>query len=306
MKKICFIVIMILTGSTVFGQVQCGGIAAPEDWNFDDGVTWWDYQLFLDTVSHSHNIWQTGAPHKTVISGAYSSPHVIITDTINHYPPNDTSVIIFRHMDMGGYSTPHSAELAGYYNVNSDSLHDYGTIEISLNHGTSWINLITDTTYSSYYYWLTPKPTLTGNSNGWVNFWVSLSQLGSVFPVNMGDTILLKFTFISDSISDTLDGLAYDNFQFCDGVEGIDEIINNNLIDIYPNPVSELLYINRRTQPENESVQIYDFSGQLLFEDKNFRSTTIDTRKINLADGIYFLKYSDMKRFAFKKFIIQQ
>jgi hypothetical protein len=306
MRKIYLLLTLVLTATSVsFGQVTCGGIAMPEYWNFDGGQTPYDYLLKIDTISYPNNIWQIGVPQKTVINSAYSSPNVIITDKINPYPPNDTSVFIFKHIDQGGYSTPHSAELAGYYKVNTDSLNDYGTIEISLDHGTTWINLITDTAYSSYYQWFTPKPTLTGNSNGWVNFWVRLADLGIPFNVNWGDTILLKFTFISDSIADTLDGLAYDNFQFCDGAEGIEEMLNDNLIVVYPNPTTDFLYINRRTNPMTETIQIFSYTGQLLFEDNNFISKTIDIKKLNLTDGLYFLKYSDTKNYAMKKIIVQ-
>lgn len=305
MKKLLLNIWLMLISAASLGQAWCGGIAMPQDWNFDGGLTPWDYVLEIDTTSNPNNIWQIGAPQKTIINAAYSSPNVIITDTLIHYPPNDTSVFIFKHIDQGGYSAPHSAELAGYYNVNSDSLNDYGTIEISLDQGTTWVNLITDTTYSSYYYWMTPKPTLTGNSNGWQNFWVSLAPLGQVFNVNWGDTILLKFTFISDSISDSLDGLAYDSFQFCDGIEGIEEILNNNLIVIYPNPTSDFLFINRRTQSRKESIKIFDYTGQLLIEDENFKNKTIDTKQLNLVDGFYFLRYSDSGNYAMKKFIVQ-
>jgi hypothetical protein len=304
MKKLLLSISLTLIAMISFGQVTCGFIAMPEDWNFDGANTPFDYLLQIDTISNPNNIWQIGVPQKSIINSAYSSPNVIITETINHYPPNDTSVFIFKHIDQGGYSNHHSAELAGYYKVNSDSLNDYGTIEISLDKGTTWINLITDTTYSNYYYWQTEKPTLTGNSNGWQNFWVSLAELGNAFNVTFNDTILIKFTFISDSIADNLDGLAYDNFQFCDGWEGIEEIKDNNLITVYPNPTNNLLYVIRKKQPKNESVQIFTYAGQLLFEDGNFKSSFIDIKKINLPDGLYFFKYSDTRIIAIKSFIV--
>jgi hypothetical protein len=295
---------MTLSVSILFGQVTCGYIAIPEDWNFDGGITPYDYLLKIDTTSNPNNVWQIGAPQKTIISSAYSTPNLIITDTINHYPPNDTSVFIFKHIDNGGYSYHHSAELAGYYKVNSDSLNDYGTIEISLDKGTTWVNLITDTVYSDYYYWQTEKPTLTGNSDGWKNFWVRLEDLGIVFPIEFGDTILIKFTFISDAIENNLDGLAYDNFQFCDGWEGIEEVKDNSLIEIYPNPTNNLLFIVRKKQPKLETIQLYTYSGQLLFEDGNFKSNFIDTRQLNLPLGLYFLKYSTENRISIKSFIV--
>ena len=306
MKRFIFFIFFVSVASTSFGQVWCGGIAMPEDWDFDGGQTPFDFILEIDTITNPNNIWQIGTPQKGVIDNAYSNPNVIVTDTINYYPPNDTSVFIFKHIDQGGYSWPHSAELSGYYYINSDSLNDFGTIEISLNQGVSWINLITDTIYSSSYYWFTPKPTLTGNSNGWKNFWVSLADLGSVFNVNYGDTILLKFSFITDSIVDTLDGLAYDNFQFCDGVEGIEEISKENLISIYPNPTNGLLYIERENNSSNATIQIYNSTGKLLYEENSFNAEFIDTKKINLIDGLYLLKYSDREYYTVKQFLIHK
>ncbi len=303
MKKVISIVFILTLANTTFGQAWCGGIAIPENWDFDGGQTPYDFILEIDTLSNPNNIWQIGKPQKGLISNTYSNPNVIITDTLNFYPPNDTSVFIFKHIDQGGYSSPHSAELSGYYYVNSDSLNDYGTIEISLNQGLSWINIITDTIYSQYYQWYSPKPTLTGNSNGWQNFWVSLANLGSVFNVNQGDTILLKFSFITDSILDSLDGLAFDSFQFCDGLEGIDKKSNENLISIYPNPTNELLYIDRKNNSSNATIQIYNNIGELLFEEKSFDEEFINLQKMNLIDGIYFLKYSDKETYTVKLFI---
>ncbi len=195
--------------------------------------------------------------------------------------------------------------LGGYYNVNADSLNDYGTIEISLDQGTTWINIITDTTYSLYIGWNGTKPTLTGNSNGWKYFHVYLGGLQSVSNVNLNDTILFRFTFISDPIVNTFDGLAFDNLNFCDYIEVIEEILSDNLITIYPNPTSELLFINRKIQPSIETIEVYNHIGQLVFEDKNFKSKTIDTKKLNLTDGFYYLKYSDTKNYSVRKFIVE-
>ncbi len=304
MHKTLLSILLILIVAISFGQVQCGGIAVPEDWDFDENFTPYDYLLQIDTITNPNNIWQIGIPQKTVVNSAYSSPNVIMTDTINSYPVNDTSVFIFKHIDQGGYSLPHSAELAGYYFVNSDSLNDYGIIEISLDQGTTWINIITDTIYNDYYYWFTPKPTLTGNSYGWQNFWVSLAELGSVFNVNWGDTIFYKFTFISDPIADNLDGLAFDSFQFCDGFEGIPEVLNNNLIQIYPNPVNEMLYIKRNVYSSYEKIEICNQIGQVMIIIDDLSADFIDIEYLNLGNGFYFLKYSNSTEFSFIKFIV--
>lgn len=303
MKLLIFILLQIAFMSISFGQFWC---SFPERiWDFDGGQTPYETYLEIDTLSNPNNIWQIGPPQKEVINIANSNPNVIITDTSDYYPSNDTSVFILAFTDMGGFEYSHTAELFGHYYVNSDSLNDYGTIELSLNQGTSWINLITDTVYNSYYYWMS-KPTLTGNSNGWRSFYASLADLGLVFDVDSNDTILLKFSFITDSTADTLDGLAFDNIQLCSGVEGIEEFSRESLISIYPNPTNGLLYIERENYSSNATIKIYSSAGRLLYEDNTFTKEFINTNKINLNDGVYLLKYSQNDQYVVKQFIIHK
>jgi hypothetical protein len=135
--------------------------------------------------------------------------------------------------------------LHGYYWANSDTLNDFGEIEFSPDNGNTWINLITDTVYNDNYYWWGEKPTLTGNSNGWKKFDVSLSDLGYVFNIYYTDTIQYRFTFVSDSIQDSLGGLMYDLLYFEDWVEGINDVNSNSFnIEISPNPAQEFLRVS--------------------------------------------------------------
>lgn len=126
-----------------------------------------------------------------------------------------------------------------------------------------------------------------------------------MFDIEFNDTVLIKFTFISDESSESLDGLAFDNFQFCDGTEGINEVLNNNLIKIYPNPVSDILYIDRKTESSHEIIQIISCSGETLYSKSNFKSNYINLKEIGLVNGIYFLKYSDTKSYTIRKIIVQ-
>ncbi len=41
------------------------------------------------------------------------------------------------------------------------------------------------------------------------------------FPIELGDTVLFRFSFISDSIDNQKDGLMFDNIRFMDFTEGI-------------------------------------------------------------------------------------
>jgi len=272
------------------------------DLTFED--TFFLNHLIIDTVANHNNIWQVGAPQKPLFFSAFTAPNAIVTDTFNSYPVNDTSSFTILNIAFGmGFVWPHTVILSGEYNVNSDTLTDYGIIEFSPDNGTTWIDLINDTTYALNMMWNTPKPTLSGNSNGWNLFYVNIAGLGPIFNIQDGDTVLYRFTFISDSIQTNKDGLMFDNFHFEDYIEDIPEIQNDNLISVFPNPADEFLFIQKANSSDQQIVQLFDYAGQTIYDNQNYNGKSIDTRK--LINGIYLLKYSDTKSFSVKQFVVQ-
>lgn len=292
MKKKTLSLLLILTMGSIFGQEYY--------LNLEDSIKL--QHLNIDTVSNSFNSWQVGTPQKSIFSSAFSVPNAIVTSLLNPYPIYDTSIFLITNIAEGGFAGPHTAILEGQYYVNSDSLNDYGTIEFSLDKGVTWIDLINTTTYSSYLSWELPKPILTGNSNGWQHFQVFLSELGLLFNTQYGDTLLYRFTFVSDGTQTNKDGLMFDDFHFVDYIEGIDEKFNDNLITIYPNPVSKELTIKRNALCDDYIIQIFDSKGQLVDINTNCIEDIIDIQQ--LKNGIYLLKYSDTKSFIIRKFIV--
>src|SRR5262245_57061736 len=136
MKKLLLSISMLLISSISFAQFYFYTI------DFEDTSSL--YRLRIDTASNPNNIWQVGAPQKTVFTSAYSSPNVIVTDTINPYPINDTSSFTIVNIAGAGYVVVHTASLFGQYSVNSDTLTDFGMIEFSPDNGTSWYDIVND------------------------------------------------------------------------------------------------------------------------------------------------------------------
>lgn len=259
--------------------------------NFDDTSQF--HRIDIDTISNPNNSWQIGSPQKNVFTSAYSLPNVIVTDTINPYPVNDTSSFSVRFLAGQGFTFPHTATVSGFYKVDSDSLSDFGKIEFSPDNGETWIDLLTDTVYENMggYFFTTDRPVLTGVSADWEYFYVNIGQLGPILNIQEGDTVVYKFTFISDSTQTNRDGLMYDNLVFEDWVEGLDKIGYGRIkSDCFPNPVSELLSIAfDNNQSALFEVLIYDVRGRLLYT-----STTTED-KIDLSvhsfnNGLYFYK----------------
>jgi hypothetical protein len=184
----------------------------------------------------------------------------------------------------------------GDYNVQTDSLNDYGKIEFSPDNGITWFDLINDTIFNLSFIWYS-KPILTGNSNGWQYFEILLADNGSVFNIQIGDTIIYRFTFISDSIEDDLGGIMFDNICFNDFVEGISET-NFKLIKskIYPNP-SQNYFTIEFDNPRSDFFQlsIYNIKSELILNIENISENRILIDGHLLKPDIYIYKLTNYK-----------
>ncbi len=228
------------------------------------------------------------------------------TDTVNAYPINDTSVFIITNIARGqGFEWPHTVVLAGQYFVNSDTLTDYGKIEFSPDNGITWVDMLNDTV-GSWYWYSAEKPILTGNSNQWKSFWINLAELGHYYDVQDGDTVLYKFTFISDGIQTNKDGLMYDDLHFEDWVEGTEEI-GYDLIKskCFPNPVKDELVISFDNNFNSKfELYIYNLVGSEIYNSKT-NSNSINLSVSAYEKGTYFYKLVEKtkKKFTVGKFI---
>jgi len=271
---------------------------------------YWDYQinfedpeqffrLKIDTISNPDNIWQIGTPSKPIFSSALSLPNAIVTDTINSYPTNDTSVFVIEHVaEYGGFQMPHTVLLQGQYQVNSDTITDFGKIEFSPDNGVTWVDLLTDEVYYNMgcYSWWTDKPTLSGNSTGWSELCVWVAGFGPVFDIQYGDTVRYRFTFISDDLQTNKDGLIYDNLQFQDWAEAIESISKTSSLNVFPNPTSNIATIKF----ENENSDIHEL---VLLDSKGLeillrQKTTLNEFEVNLNNSkpdTYFYLISNLK-----------
>ncbi|MBK6444485.1 MAG: T9SS type A sorting domain-containing protein [Bacteroidetes bacterium] len=289
---------LVLLTTTLFGQ-----------WLGDEGYTM-NFEdtsvmnhLRIDTLTNQNNLWQVGSPQKTLFTGAFSAPNAIVTDTLHPYPANDTSSFIIANVATGyGWLLNHTALLQGEYFVDTDTLSDFGTIEFSPNNGTSWYDIINDTFITNHLFTAPGWATLSGSSNGWQQFYINLAPLGQLFNILLYDTILFRFTFISDSIQTNKDGLMFDNLHFEDYFEGVHEIQNDNLISISPNPTSGELRIFKPKTDGKKKIQILNHTGQTLYTNTNFNEETIDISEF--PNGMYLLRFSDSKYFAIKKFVV--
>lgn len=276
--------------------------------NFEDTSQY--FRINIDTISNPNNIWQIGEPQKSILSYAYSTPNVIITDTIEFYPKNDTSTFSIMHICDIGFHYGHTVILAGYYMSDCDSLSDFGKIEFTHDMGSTWINLIDDSVYSDYIDWATQKPALTGHVPAWTYFNVSLSELGPILNIEFEDTVYYKFTFISDSIENSKGGLMFDDLYFEDSYQVIDEGSNSKLsVDVFPIPTSSMLTFEIESI-ENSPIllELFDLNGKSILSTKYNDQDLININVESFQPGLYIFHITtiDTGRKATGKFVVTQ
>jgi hypothetical protein len=276
--------------------------------NFDDPGQL--FRVIIDTVNYPNNVWQIGEPQKTHFNAAYSLPNATVTDLNKPYPANDTSVFMIKHISQGGFFYYHTSILSGYYKVDADTLNDYGLIEFSPDNGETWIDLVNDTIYNQYYYWYTPKPVLTGRTYEWTHFYVNIAELGLVFDIDFYDTLLYRFSFISDQQLEHREGLIFDDLHFEDWWEGISENeVQHFKSTAYPVPSSTFLNIEFENQHHQAfDLLIYNAVGQTVFSKFNFSENSCSIDLNDFDNGIYYYKLfnNETGRFSTGKLVVKK
>ncbi|MES2555361.1 MAG: T9SS type A sorting domain-containing protein [Bacteroidota bacterium] len=266
-----------------------------------EGTGLYEFDNRHELVVEPAGLWQVGSPDKTIFTEAFTLPNAIVTDTANSYPVNANSSFVLKHVANSGFDMPNLVQFGGKYRVDSDSLTDYGTIEFSPDNGTTWIDLINQGQYDEFIDWgnanpnETGIPVLTGNSNGWKDFSVYLEQLATVLPINGGDTVLFKFSFISDAADNARDGLMFDSlFMWDTPPVGLDEYDSGNQLTIYPNPASSTIKLNYSTHENAQmTVKVYNYLGVKIDEFELSENHSDDLTISRYANGFYTIVLSD-------------
>lgn len=259
----------------------------------------------IDTTNNQNNVWQIGPPQKNLFNAASTSPNAIITDTINYYPPNDTSSFTFGINNISG-----GWVLAVQWNQKLDMDHnlDGGIIEVSVDSGQSWINIIhSPYTYNFYGFDYNNIDTLpnneycfSGTDTNWRNIWACF-DLSWIWP---HDSVMMKFTLKSDSLDNNKEGWLIDNFMVgVTYVHTVNEIEQEELIKVNPTITNNRVHIKGKHIDEPhyiKSLELIDIQGRVL---KNYGRIPLKfyIDMDNYPDGIYFIKVeSNLKTETFK------
>ena len=130
--------------------------------------------------------------------------------------------------------------------------------------------------------------------------------MDSVLVANVTDTVYTvdsltaetTYSFFVTAVADTLESVASNVVTVTTlKVEGIVE--NAVAFSIYPNPVSDKLYIG--TQTQTQTIEIYDMFGRQQSMVNGQQSTVIDVTDLN--SGVYFIKVVTSEGESVQRFI---
>lgn len=250
------------------------------------------------------SVWQVGTSVKAIGATNYG---VLITDTVNGYPPNWTgsnllTIPWFYGGDQAvgqGLQLLDSIDLYASWRLDSDSLQDMGHIELSMDSGQHWLDLSTPhpLVQSSFYVNQSLGNILLSGTGNVDAFWRIDAK--TYIEDSLGNTyaperLLFRTTFLSDSIDNSREGWAYHYFEahlFYATPESIHEEQFSLEARIFPNPTfGEVQVQLDGGSHQGATLQVINSLGQVV------EQTTITNAVHSLdlsenAPGLYHLVY---------------
>ena len=89
----------------------------------------------------------------------------------------------------------------------------------------------------------------------------------------------------------------------CTGTVGINNLLGNNQINIYPNPTQGKILIQNLIQTSNNSIIIRNILGEIILNSDNKNNlVTLDIS--HLENGVYFIEVSSNNGIRIEKVIL--
>jgi hypothetical protein len=314
MKQILLLFFLLILSNRIGAQ------RTEFNWDTVDFETGRDY-MFIDTSLT--NIWHVCEPKKAFFDSAYSANKAIVTDSTGYYPDNNLS---FFDLYIGTFNNPwypYDTYIEITHKFDTDTLKDGGFISVSCDRGKTWMNIVNDdmcfgigplytgqNLYTENDILFNGEPGFSGRSDGWIKteFAWYLAIVKSTMN-EMVDTMIIRFTFISDSIPSDREGWMIDDIRLfsIDLGGAIDNSYMSGDLEVYPNPAGENGFFLEFPGFENNdpvSVRIYKADGKQVYYRK-FDTPGIIQISNSFQKGIYLVHIRIGHRRYIRKVIIQ-
>jgi hypothetical protein len=285
--------------SSINGYLNNAGIVQIKTCDFMNACN----GLELDTSAT--NTWQIGRPQKPYFDTAYIETQSILTDTINPYPVGNVSQFIMDMHDYTRLGCGFFYAISFMHKIDSDTLMDGGYIEASFDEGISWVSIFDEDSLPNWAFPIVYRHNLYNETDTLFNGTPGFSgkhdwrEAGFLIGDYFGDCdsdLLIRFTFISDSIDNPRDGWMIDSLEIIKYLvgwsvpqHGKDEF---NTV-LYPNPAHNgftVSIVNYNHQPYD--VYILDATGREVANYDNIQQSDYKFSRNGLQNGIYHVVLS--------------
>lgn len=310
--SLLFLVCMFIV-SLLQAQIYTGlGVEPVDSADFESS------KYFIEIDTTEGNLWQIGAPQKTVFNSSFSLPNAIVTDTLQSYPTlSDSYFDLVLNLDSFGFAS-YSILISFQHRFETTAGMDGAYIQVSMDDGLTWSNIIdqqlsafwglypfynSENLYQDQDTLFNGEVGFSGSSNGWKEVKFQFAQL----PVKRNDlNTLFRFHFISDSISEDLDGWMIDNLVistvYMEG--GIRSRSNNVGFRLYPNPAQSDLSVEIESVLRPATIEIYSILGELLIR-KRLLDINNKVDISSLRSGNYFVRLHTYNGIFAKKLVVK-
>lgn len=236
--------------------------------SYDRGNTW--AASTMGTASTSNGV--TGVSFRDSLNG-FALRATNGTPTVySSYRTNDAGATWSLITPTGNFFKSDFQYVPGTTSMISVGANSLGRgSSISYNDGSSWVTLDT-------------------NGNGTTDGYVSIDFLDSITGWAGG------FTF--DPLTDGI-------YKWTGGTVGITEVSDNSSLNAYPNPSSNIVYLETsKTFKYNVNLKVMDILGNVISEQNFARWSNPATINVsNLAQGVYFVRIASGNEVMVKRIV---
>lgn len=292
-------IIFCLSVSIWICNISVAQISEPQgELLLEDSITLMPLHEWVTIPSPAENVWQVGKADKSYLDSSLSIKTVIVTDTINNYPPITDDYFLISIPEYENYGQWPEAIFSFYHRYETDSLMDGGFVEISYDGGDSWENVFYDRghvhenfigLYSSSDTIVGGIPAYSGSSNDWIYtefhwIWLALVKKSEKLTEYRP---MLKFRFVSDSVDLGKNGWLINNIVFrgYDVSGSVNEHFNSE-ISLFPNPFSDFLQLKVNRITDGSFLKVYSIQGKLQLAIEIRNNSLIDVS--SLPPGLYY------------------
>lgn len=294
----------LITGLFLAMIVPTVNVCAQQWQQYFDGAdtAYWN-SIIIEIDTTGGNAWQVGPPQKQLFNAPATVPNVLVTDTINPYPANDTSSFVFEMVPWSNWGI---FALQWKQKLDLDSAQDVGIIEYSADDGVTWTSVFGDPyVYNFYGFDSVNVDTaangltgFTGTDTTWSDIWLCF-QMSWLQQFAFNDTVLFRYTICSDSLDNQSEGWMIDNMlMHITIVHTAKGEQKDAYMKVFPSVTTGIVNIETMALQEFhiiENMQLIDAMGRVVKEWKN-----VPTRFwIDIGDqpnGSYTLKVQTNKQ----------